>query len=229
MLISMLALLACTPTPEAPPPVEYTVVKGDTLSKIAREYEVTVDALRTANGISGDLIDIGQVLVIPVEGTAVAASGSGAAPSRSRRQGSGGSGGSGGNSAPANTPAPTGALSMPAEQPCLDGPSLEDSDGEEPQMAASAGLSHAQASATMRAFVQQTSRCISGDWPVGVITLDITVACTGQVQSVSVADNGGLSRELTDCVAETIRYAPFPSHDMPDGFTFTYPLRFSAP
>lgn len=232
MLISLLALLACTPTPEAPPPVEYIVVKGDSLSKIARAYGVTVADLRSANGISGDLIEIGQVLVIPAEGAAVAASGSGAAPSRSRRQGragSGGSSGSGGTSVPADTPAPAGALSLPAEKDCLEGPSLEDIDGDEPQMAASAGLSHSQVTAAMSTFVGQTGRCISGDWPVGVVTLDITVACTGRVQSVSVADGGGLPAALTTCVAETLHYAPFPAHDMPDGFTFGYPLRFSAP
>lgn len=226
MLLPMLALLACTPTPKAPPPVEYTVVKGDTLSKIAREYGVTVEALRATNGISGDLIDIGQVLLIPGEGTAVTAGDGGGKTAQRRRQGSGGSSGSAPTAA---SPAPAGALSMPAEQACLDGPSLDDLDGDEPAMAASVGLSHAQASAAMRAFVGQTSRCISGDWPVGVISLDITVACTGRVQSITVADRGGLPAALTDCVVETLRHAPFPAHDMPDGFTFGYPLRFSAP
>ena len=223
MLISLLALLACNPTPEAPPPLEYTVVRGDTLSKIAREYGVTVDDLRSANGISGDLIDIGQVLVIPAEGTA-AVSSHGTRSDRSRRQSGGSSG-----SAPTASPAPGGSLSMPPAQACLAGPSLDDLDGDEPEMAASVGLSHAQVSAAMDAFVGQTSRCIHGDWPVGVLTLDITVACTGRVQSLSVADRGGLSAELIDCILETLRHAPFPAHDMPDGFTFGYPLRFSAP
>lgn len=46
--------------------VTYTVVKGDTLSRIARHYGVTVDALAAANGIAHpNLIRVGQVLTIP--------------------------------------------------------------------------------------------------------------------------------------------------------------------
>jgi len=43
----------------------YTVRKGDTLSKIADIYDVTVEDLRAANGIKGSLIKIGQKLIIP--------------------------------------------------------------------------------------------------------------------------------------------------------------------
>ena len=43
----------------------YTVVAGDSLWAIANRYGTTVDALRAANGISGDLILVGQVLIIP--------------------------------------------------------------------------------------------------------------------------------------------------------------------
>lgn len=57
------------PTPPKPKPkpqiVTYTVRKGDTLTKIGRNQGVTVSALRRANGISGDLIKIGQRLKIP--------------------------------------------------------------------------------------------------------------------------------------------------------------------
>jgi LysM repeat protein len=53
------------PKPKPKPQVYYTVSKGDTLTKIGRKYGVTVSALRSANGISGDLIRIGQRLKIP--------------------------------------------------------------------------------------------------------------------------------------------------------------------
>ncbi len=43
----------------------YTVRKGDTLSGIAQAFGTSVNALRFENGIEGDLIRIGQVLVIP--------------------------------------------------------------------------------------------------------------------------------------------------------------------
>lgn len=221
-MLILLGMLACEPTPTAPPPVTYTVVKGDTLSRIAREYGVSVDALRQANGISGDLIEIDQVLTIPAEGQTVA-SAEGSKKKSPRKRSSGG----GGRSISAATPAPASGLSMPAEQPCLDGPSLTDLDGDEPEMVASVGLSHSQVSGAMDAFVGQVSRCIEGDWPVGVVTLDITVACTGRVAGVRVSDSGGLDGALTGCITDTLRYAAFPPHDMPDGFTFGYPLRFS--
>ncbi len=44
---------------------------------------------------------------------------------------------------------------------------------------------------------------------------------------VVVADSDGLSQASVDCVAKTLRYAAFPAHDMPDGYTFGFPIRFS--
>jgi len=46
---------------------EYTIVRGDTLTKIAKEYDVTVQELMDANNLRSDLIFIGQKLVIPSE------------------------------------------------------------------------------------------------------------------------------------------------------------------
>jgi LysM repeat protein len=41
------------------------VVSGDTLSKIATKFGVTVAAIKTANGLTSDLISVGQKLTIP--------------------------------------------------------------------------------------------------------------------------------------------------------------------
>ena len=79
----------------------------------------------------------------------------------------------------------------------------------------------------MDAFLPTVQRCIEGDWPEGTVQLSITVACTGRVARVVVADGGGLPDSLTRCIADTVRYAAFPAHDLPDGETFTYPMRFS--
>ncbi|CAI8290143.1 MAG: putative peptidoglycan endopeptidase LytE [Puniceicoccaceae bacterium MED-G32] len=47
----------------------YRVVSGDSLSKIAKQYDVSVSAIKATNGLSSDTILIGQELLIPVDGT----------------------------------------------------------------------------------------------------------------------------------------------------------------
>ncbi len=49
----------------APTPTSYVVQQGDTLSLIADRFGTTVDAIRAANGLNGDVINVGQVLTIP--------------------------------------------------------------------------------------------------------------------------------------------------------------------
>ncbi len=44
----------------------YTVKSGDTLTKIARDYKVTIKQLQQANGIKGSNIKVGQKLILPV-------------------------------------------------------------------------------------------------------------------------------------------------------------------
>jgi len=52
----------------APQTKNYTVKRGDTLSKIAKKNGVTIDAIRKANNLKSDNIQIGQRLKIPVKG-----------------------------------------------------------------------------------------------------------------------------------------------------------------
>ncbi|MFM1561980.1 MAG: LysM peptidoglycan-binding domain-containing protein, partial [Roseibacillus sp.] len=68
-----------TPTPPEPEPLpgpapapanfkEYTVVSGDTMSRIARKHGVTPEAIAKANGISDpNKIGVGDVLKIPLK------------------------------------------------------------------------------------------------------------------------------------------------------------------
>lgn len=51
-----------TATPE---PVVYTVVRGDTVEAIAKAFDVSVQDLMAANGMTSDLIQVDQKLVIP--------------------------------------------------------------------------------------------------------------------------------------------------------------------
>ena len=45
---------------------EYTVKRGDSLSKIANQFGTSVRAIKAANGLSSDLIRVGDKLAIPV-------------------------------------------------------------------------------------------------------------------------------------------------------------------
>ena len=60
------------PTPSLAPPGSvvpspriYVVQSGDTLGLIAAQFKTTADAIRTANGLTTDVINIGQKLIIP--------------------------------------------------------------------------------------------------------------------------------------------------------------------
>ncbi|MSQ61660.1 MAG: LysM peptidoglycan-binding domain-containing protein [Dehalococcoidia bacterium] len=55
-----------TPGPTGKPGTQrHTVKLGDTLVSIASQYGVTVDTLKQANGLSSDLIQVGQELTVP--------------------------------------------------------------------------------------------------------------------------------------------------------------------
>ena len=45
--------------------VKHVIRRGDTLSEIASRYRISAGRLREANGIAGDAIRVGQVLIIP--------------------------------------------------------------------------------------------------------------------------------------------------------------------
>ena len=46
--------------------VDYTVKSGDSLYKIANQYNVTVDAIKRANNLTTNTLQIGEVLRIPL-------------------------------------------------------------------------------------------------------------------------------------------------------------------
>ncbi|WP_078433814.1 LysM peptidoglycan-binding domain-containing protein [Metabacillus halosaccharovorans] len=49
-------------------PTTYTVVPGDTLSHIGKRYGTTVEALRSTNQLTSDLLRVGQTITIPKSG-----------------------------------------------------------------------------------------------------------------------------------------------------------------
>ena len=64
------AALASLPDSERVPFSRYKVRRGDTLSHIARAHGSTVASLRQANNLQGNLISIGQSLIVPQGSTA---------------------------------------------------------------------------------------------------------------------------------------------------------------
>src|SRR5258708_32026484 len=63
-------LPASTTNPNAPTPIQlsgrtYSVATGDTLGGIARKFNITVQALKEANGMTNDFLSVGQILKIP--------------------------------------------------------------------------------------------------------------------------------------------------------------------
>lgn len=206
-------------------PTVHTVVRGDTLSKLAQRYEVTVDDLRRWNTIDGDLIEVGDWLWMwpqeapePPSPPTAAPSGRRATPSRRVS--------SPVPVAPAEDADPAQALAMPPPKRCLQGPG--DADVEAGEMVGSAGLSQEDASNALRAFAPQLSRCtgLSEALPEDALELDILVACTGLVDTVTIRDRGDWPDGVADCMVETLRFAPFPPHDLPDGDLVIYPLRY---
>ncbi|TNE84112.1 MAG: LysM peptidoglycan-binding domain-containing protein [Deltaproteobacteria bacterium] len=190
--------------------VRYEVVRGDTLGKIAKTYDVSVDDLRRWNGIDGDLIEVGQVLLIHATGTVEAPS-----PRKRARRPTPGS--------PPEAPKQD-TLVRPKPKPCLSGPTGEGLADE--GAVASTGLSYAQIKSSMDAFVPHTLRCVP-EGTSGRLETKIVVGCNGTVSAVEIGATGGLPAEVVACVKDTLTYAEFPAHALPDGEVFDYPLTFS--
>lgn len=69
-----------TATPDRSQPTTYVVQSGDVLGLIAERYDVDVAELRRVNGLSGNLIKVGQQLTIPAAVAATGGTTSSAAP-----------------------------------------------------------------------------------------------------------------------------------------------------
>jgi LysM repeat protein len=64
---STVEVTASDPAPSRPAStIDYRVTRGETLWSIARRHGTTVEAIRTANGLTGSRLDPGQILAIPI-------------------------------------------------------------------------------------------------------------------------------------------------------------------
>jgi len=114
----------------------------------------------------------------------------------------------------------------PKARPCLKGPSLDDLDNDDVEIRGSMGLNIDQLRAAMGPAIAQMGGCIQGEWPSATVMTEITVSCSGLVERVHVLDDGGVGSMVLECVSSVLHRQGFPPHDMPDGFSFQYPIAF---
>lgn len=221
MLLPLLFLSCVTsPEPIAPPRV-VEVVRGDTLGRIAKREGVTVRDLMSWNELSDDRIDVGQRLIVSGSGAGPVA----VSPPRPR-------GASSGRPRASTVEAPLDLdgpqvprLLRPKPKPCLGGPDPASVDGDF-GMATSQGLTEQGTSATMNAFLPKVSSCLVAMDPSPTTSLDleIQVACSGVVTSVTVHGSNDWPQPNVACLTKALRFASFPSHARPDGDSFLFPL-----
>lgn len=209
MHLFLTLLLACAPAPE---PRTYTVVRGDTLGEIATAHGVTVAELKGWNGLTSDLIEVGQVLVLEGGHAPEAPAKKPTTPRKKRAK-------------PSGTASVSG-LTRPAPEPCLEGP-----DGSalgERGAAASEGLTAGQVRSAIDAVVQHTTQCVTGDVPPGQLQVRLVVGCDGLVDRATPVATDGWPDDVARCVADVLAHADFPAHALPDGDTVVVPVGFGG-
>lgn len=94
-------------------------------------------------------------------------------------------------------------------------------------MVAARGLSSTQIQRTVSKRFSRLNRCVpaslSGTYEAVV---EIDVGCDGRVTNTYTISPGALSKSTMRCIERTFRATRFPTHDMPDGMSFQYPLVF---
>jgi len=113
---------------------------------------------------------------------------------------------------------------MPRPEACI----TMGGEPEEGEYLMSAGLDEVQIRAAMDPVLPHALKC-KRDEGVDMLRLrfGVNVGCNGVVDNVWVDDDDGASESYVECIAEVLRYADFPAHDMPDGMEFEYPVSVS--
>ena len=236
--------------PQAEPP-QHTVARGDSLGRIAGQHGITLDDLRRWNELDGDVIHPGQVLVVgepaavpfarlrgwlPRGSAEIDPDQDGLAEGGSREAGRGGHSTRGGartRAGPlqAQEPPPEdgsryAALSMPEPQPCLAADTGADLGGDQ-SVGRSVGLSGSQVRAAVQDFQPQTLRCTEGREGIhGTVVVELAIGCDGRVRRATPSQDTTGDPAFAACVADTLRYAPFPVHAR-DEVEVAVPLDFS--
>jgi len=118
------------------------------------------------------------------------------------------------------------ALTRPPARRCLDEPTAADLSSDRGYLT-SEGLTADQIRGVMSGFVQHTMHCIpKGTRGTFSFAAEITVGCDGRVADVQVARDGGLPARVSRCISQTLAFASFPAHALPDGMAFQYPIKY---
>jgi LysM repeat protein len=124
-----------------------------------------------------------------------------------------------------DTPVTPPRLSKPAAKRCLSGPSGE---MDEHGVMVSQGLSVPQINAGMAGISRSTARCFPrGTVGSYTVIVEVTVGCDGRVSNVFTVSPGVVPAHVTSCIEQTLAYASFPAHAVPDGMGFQYPMKFT--
>jgi hypothetical protein len=90
------------------------------------------------------------------------------------------------------------------------------------------GLGYEQVRGALNGVIQHALKC---GRPAGMdevhLTFELMVGCDGVVASIETTSAGGAPAPYVQCVADVIRKADFPAHDMADGMPVTYPVDVS--
>jgi hypothetical protein len=124
-----------------------------------------------------------------------------------------------------NTPVSAPRLAKPAAKRCLGGPS---GTIREDGVAISQGLTAAQINAGMGQIARHVVRCFPAGTSGGFSMLvEITAGCDGRVSNVFVNSAGSVPANVASCVEQTLAFASFPAHAVPNGVEFQYPMKFT--
>ncbi|MEM6930285.1 MAG: hypothetical protein AAF602_25315 [Myxococcota bacterium] len=63
----------------------------------------------------------------------------------------------------------------------------------------------------------------------GTLHLSMTIDCTGTLADITVIEDGDWSPDVVQCTRDALGLARFPAHGRSNGYTFDFPVRYSAP
>ena len=119
---------------------------------------------------------------------------------------------------------PADRLPDPRPEPCpIFDPDLADHD-----MATPTGLSYEEVRMALNGVINTALYCGQPEGRTSLgLTYELTVGCDGVVAAVECSDSDDAPGDYVQCVADVLKKADFPPHEMSDGMPVTYPVNVS--